>query len=382
MTKKTMCSRLRFHNLKKISSLVMLIVLSINIIPMSISANVNHKDNDHPIVIAHRGASGHVPEHTLAAYSIAILQGADFIEPDLVITKDGVLIARHDNVLNLTTNVANMPRFTSKETTKVVDGSTITGWFSEDFTLEEIKEQRAIERIPQYRPHNRKFNDMFEIPTLQEIIDLVQSLEKATNRAIGIYPETKHPTHFDNLNLSMEEPLVEILKMNGYEGKKRKVFIQSFEIGNLKDLNKMTNIPLVQLLWLSGQPYDIEEAGGSLTYDDMATTEGLADIAEYADGVGPEKYHFIIPKDSNNNLDINNATSFVKDAHDLGLLVHPYTFRSENTFLPDNLRNGADPIAIGDSAGEIKIFLQTGIDGFFTDQSDIGVKARDELIDN
>jgi glycerophosphoryl diester phosphodiesterase len=332
-------------------------------------------------VIAHRGASGYVPEHTLAAYATAILQGADFIEPDLVMTKDGQLIARHDNVLDLTTDVSSRPEFAGRKTTKTVDSVTVTGWFSEDFTLEEIKTLRAIERIPTTRPANARFDGQFEIPTFKEIIELVQAYEKLLDRRIGLYPETKHPTHFDRLGLAMEEHLVKILRQNGYEGRNARVFIQSFEINNLRKLKTMTRIPLVQLLWIEGKPYDVEAGGGSLTYEQMATPSGLAQIASYAQGVGPGK-SFIIPLDSAGNLDLSHATSFVKDAHAVGLQVHPYTFRSENVFLPTNFKSSADPNALGDGAGEIKVFLRTGIDGFFSDQTDSGIVAREAFLKN
>ncbi len=338
-------------------------------------------EQDKPIVIAHRGASGYVPEHTLAAYATAILQGADFIEPDLVSTKDGHLIARHDNVLDLTTDVSSRPEFAGRKATKTVDGVQVTGWFSEDFTLAEIKTLRAIERIPGNRPANARFNGQFEIPTLQEIIDLARAYEKILDRRIGLYPETKHPTYFDRLGLSLEEPLVKMLRRNGYEGRNSQVFIQSFEINNLRKLKTMTRIPLIQLLWIEGKPYDVEAGGGSLTYEQMATPAGLAQIASYAKGVGPEK-SFIIPLDAAGNLDPSRATSFVRDAHAVGLQVHPYTFRSENAFLPTNFRSSADPNALGDGVGEIKVFLGTGIDGFFTDQTDRGIVARDAFVKN
>lgn len=328
-----------------------------------------------PIVIAHRGASGYLPEHTLAAYTTAIYQGADFIEPDLVSTKDGELIARHDNVLNLTTDVAAHPEFADRKATKTIDGIAVTGWFSEDFTLAEIKTLRAIERIPDTRPANTRFDRQFEIPTLQEIIDLARAMKRVTGREIGLYPETKHPTYFASLGLSLEEPLVWTLHRNGYNNPRDKVFIQSFETANLKRLHRMTRIPLVQLFSATGQPYDVVARGGSLTYQDMATASGLRDIARYAQGVGPDKT-MIIPLTAQGELNAENATNFVRDAHLAGLVVHPYTFRAENRFLPMNLRDGQDLNARGHADEEIKVFLKVGIDGFFTDYTDVGLKAR------
>jgi glycerophosphoryl diester phosphodiesterase len=333
-----------------------------------------------PIVIAHRGASGYLPEHTLAGYAVAMLQGADFIEPDLVMTKDGHLIARHDNALNLTTDVAQRPEFAERRTEKTVDGITTSGWFSEDFTLVEIKQLRAVERIPNLRPGNVRLDGQFEVPTLQEIIDLVKANEKALRRKIGIYPETKHPTYFQRLGLAMEGKLVKTLHANGYATKRDRVFIQSFEIGNLKKLRRLTRIPLIQLLETSGGPADVVAAGGSLTYNEMATAEGLCEIASYADGVGPEKYHFIIPRSTDGVLEVANASGFVRNAHACGLKVHPYTFRAENYFQPTNLRSSGDPTTHGNLAAEIELFLSVGIDGFFTDQSDIGISARDHFL--
>lgn len=333
-----------------------------------------------PIVIAHRGASGYIPEHTLAAYAMAILQGTDYIEPDLVMTRDGQLIARHDNQLDLTTDVAQRPEFAARRTTKHVDGEAMTGWFSEDFTLAEIKTLRAIERIPDIRPENRRFDAMFEVPTLQEIIDLARGFETSTGRRIGIYPETKHPTYFAELGLAMEAPLVETLHRNGYTEADAPIFIQSFEVANLRALREMTRLPLIQLLWLEGKPFDVQTAGGTLSYDDMASADGLREIARYADGVGPEKHHFIIPLDAEGRLDVAHATAFVADAHAAGLMVHPYTFRAENHFLPSDHRHGDDERARGDLAGELRAFLAAGIDGFFIDQADIGVAVRDSFL--
>jgi len=335
-----------------------------------------HRGEPHPLVIGHRGASGYVPEHTLASYALAVLQGADYIEPDLVMTKDGHLVARHDNELGLTTDVSRHPEFAERRRTQTVDGVPLTGWFSEDFTLAELKTLRAIERIPQIRPGNARLDGAFEIPTLQEIIDLVKSLQLSQQRRIGLYPETKHPTHFQQLGLAMERPLVRLLLRNGYANRKAPVYIQSFEVENLKTLSRLTSLRLVQLFG-SGQPYDQQLIGSGLTYAQMATPAGLQAIARYAAGVGPEK-SYIIPRNAAGNLDPANATTFVADAHAAGLKVHPYTFRAENNFLPTNLRSGSDPQVRGDSETEIRIFLDAGIDGLFIDQPDIAVRVRQQ----
>ena len=328
-----------------------------------------------PLVIAHRGASGYVPEHTLAAYALAVLQGADYVEPDLVMTRDGQLVARHDNELGLTTDVAQRPEFATRKRTQTVDGVSLEGWFSEDFTLAELKTLRAIERIPQVRPGNTRFDGQFEIPTLQEIIDLVKSLQLSQQRVIGLYPETKHPTHFQQLGLAMEKPLLAVLKRNGYASAKAPVYIQSFEVENLKTLSRMTSIRLIQLLWTDGQPYDQQALGTDLSYAQMITPKGLKAIARYASGIGPEK-GMIIPRDAAGNL--TTPTSLVSDAHAARLKVHPYTFRAENAFLPADLRSGSDPTARGDIDAELRTFLATGIDGLFIDQPDIAVRLREQ----
>ena len=328
-----------------------------------------------PLIIAHRGASGYAPEHTLAAYALAVLQGADYIEPDLVMTRDGQLVARHDNELGLTTDVAQRPEFAERKRTQTVDGVSLEGWFSEDFTLAELKTLRAIERIPQQRPGNTRFDGQFEIPTLQEIIDLAKRLEASQQRVIGLYPETKHPTHFQRLNLAMEEPLLATLKRNGYDSAEAPVYIQSFEVDNLQKLSKLTAIRLVQLLWVEGQPYDQQVLGSGLGYQQMITPEGLKNIARYASGIGPEK-GMIIPRDTTGNL--TEPTSLVRDAHAAGLKVHPYTFRAENAFLPTSLRNGSEPAERGDIEAELRAFLATGIDGLFIDQPDIAVRLRQQ----
>lgn len=332
------------------------------------------KGEARPLIIAHRGASGYVPEHTLAAYALAILQGADYIEPDLVMSQDGQLVARHDNQLGLTTDVAQRPEFAERQRSQTVDGISLNGWFSEDFSIAELKTLRAIERIPQIRPDNARLDGSFAIPTLQEIIDLVKSLQLSQQRVIGLYPETKHPTHFQQLGLGLEQPLVNLLKKNGYHSAKAPVYIQSFEVNNLKSLSRLTPVRLVQLFG-AGQPFDQQRLGSGLTYAHMASPAGLKAIARYAAGVGPEK-SYIIPRDASGNLDAANTTAFVANAHAQGLKVHPYTFRAENSFLPANLRTGNDPQARGDSAAEIQLFLDAGIDGLFIDQPDIAVRLR------
>lgn len=330
------------------------------------------REEPKPLVIAHRGASGYLPEHTLAAYALAILQGADYIEPDLVMTRDGELVARHDNELGLTTDVSQRPEFADRKRTQVVDGVSLTGWFSEDFTLAELKTLRAIERIPQIRPGNARLDGSLEIPTLQEIIDLVKTLQLSERRRIGLYPETKHPTHFQQLGLAMEKPLVRILHRNGYASPKAPVYIQSFEVENLKTLSRLTQLRLVQLFG-SGQPYDQQVRGSELTYAQMATARGLKAVSRYAAGVGPDKF-YVIPRDANGNL--GQPTDFVAHAHAAGLKVHPYTFRAENSFLPNNLRDGDMPEARGNIEAEIEAYLEAGIDGLFIDQPDIAVSVR------
>ncbi|MBA3419304.1 MAG: glycerophosphodiester phosphodiesterase [Geodermatophilaceae bacterium] len=325
-----------------------------------------------PLVIAHRGASGYRPEHTLAAYELAIRMGTDYIEPDLVSTKDGVLVARHENEISTTTDVADRPVFANRRTTKIVDGVSFTGWFTEDFTLAELKQLRAKERLPDIRPNNTIYDGRFRIPTLQEIIDL------AVRYRVGIYPETKHPTYFDSIGLSLEEPLVATLRANGLNRPDSEVFIQSFETTNLRQLNRVIDVPLVQLIGGTGAPYDLVAAGSALTYDDLATPAGLRRIAGYADGIGPDKNR-IVPRDAAGFL--LEPTALVDNAHRAGLLVHPYTFRAENTFLPADFRIGTDPARYGDIAAEYELFFSLGVDGVFADQPDIAVYAR-RLIDD
>jgi glycerophosphoryl diester phosphodiesterase len=341
-----------------------------------------------PIVIAHRGASGYAPEHTLASYFIAIQQGADYIEPDLVSTRDGVLIARHENEIGGTTDVAQHPEFASRKSRKTIDGVGAEGWFTEDFSLEEIKTLRARERIPALRPGNVRFDGQFEIPTFAEILSLARAMDELREAAarargvpppprIGVYPETKHPSHFARCGLALESALLRCLHHHGYEGRSAPVFIQSFEVGNLQALRRSTEIPLVQLIESSGAPQDLVARGDERTYRELVAPEGLVEIAQYADAVGVEKL-LVIPRRKDGSL--ARPTTLVRDAHAAGLRVHAWTFRAENHFLPPALRSGADPAALGDARGEVEAYLRAGIDGFFIDQPALGARARDEFL--
>ena len=328
-----------------------------------------------PLVIGHRGASGYRPEHTLASYRLAIEMGADYIEPDLVSTKDHVLVTRHENNIADTTDVAAHPEFASRRTTKTIDGNPMTGWFTEDFTLAELRTLRAKERLPDLRPANTAFDGLYQVPTFQEVIDL------AKRAGVGIYPETKHPTYFDSIGLSLEEPLLATLRANGLTGPRAKVFIQSFETANLRELRARTRLPLVQLIEATGRPYDFVVSGDPRTYADLVTPAGLAEIATYADGIGPNK-DLIVPRDSAGNL--LEPTSLVRDAHRAGLVVHPWTFRRENNFLPLDFRQGnpASPEflrAPGDLPAELRLFFRLGVDGVFSDNPDTAVATRHQV---
>jgi glycerophosphoryl diester phosphodiesterase len=322
-----------------------------------------------PLVIGHRGASGYRPEHTLASYELAARQGADYIEPDLVITKDGVLVARHEPEISTTTNVADHPEFASRKTTKLLDGVPTTGWFTEDFTLAELKTLRAKERIPALRPQNTVYDGQFEIPTFQEVIDLARRLH------VGIYPETKHPTYFRAQGLPLEERLVRALNRNGLNTPRAKVFVQSFEVTNLRALDRVLRVPLVQLYGgKATRPYDFVVSGDPRTYADLATPAGLKWVSRYAEGAGPSK-DYIVPRDTAGRS--LPPTTFVDDAHRAHLQVHPYTFRAENSFLPLELRSSDDPAAYGDIATELRQFYDLGVDGVFADQPDLAVAARE-----
>ncbi len=399
-------------------------------------SKLNTLNGQPPIVIGHRGGgTGYRPEHTvgnfggdlLGSHNLGIQFGADYIEPDLVITKDKVLIVRHEPLLatvktdsngnivydengkptiqEATTNVADFPEFASRLTTKVLDGASVTGWFAEDFTLAEIKQLRAIERLPSIRPDNTRYNGLFEIPTLDEVIKLARKSEAKTGRKIGIYPETKHPTYFAEvgkyldgtpIHVNTSQLLIDDLVANNYTDPDH-IFIQSFEVSNLKDLKENimpaggVDIPLIQLIDSSGAPYDFVYHNVPQTYADLITPEGLTQIHTYAAGIGPDK-RLIVPasaKLDNNGqpIDINGdglisdadkflgkPTSLVNDAHNAGLLLHPYTFRSDAYFL--------SPDYHGQPQKEYEQFIKLGIDGYFTDFANDGYAAKQKAIGN
>jgi glycerophosphoryl diester phosphodiesterase len=334
-----------------------------------------HADPDDLLVIGHRGASGHRPEHTLAAYELAARMGADYVECDVVSTADRVLVCRHENEISGTTDVAAHPEFADRRTTKTVDGVALTGWFTEDFTVAELRTLRAVERLPQVREENTLYDRLYPVPTLAEFLELRAELSRELRRDLGVYIETKHPTYFDGIGLSLEEPLLAELREARLDRRSSPVFLQSFETTNLRELDEAgVRVPLVQLLSATGAPADLVAAGDPRTYADLSDAEGLAEVADYADGVGPEKAQ-VIPLRADGTL--GEPTGFVADAHAVDLLVHPYTFRNENAFLPADLDEGPDPAAWGRALDEQLRFWAAGVDGLFADQPDTGVVSRE-----
>ena len=350
-----------------------------------------------PLVIGHRGASGYLPEHTLASYKKAIEMGADFIEPDLVVTKDGELVARHEPNITATTDVSTRPEFASRKTTRKVDGVNETGWFVTDFTLAELRTLYAKQANP---VRDQSFNKAFPVPTFREILDLAKTASALTGRTIGVYPETKHPTYHVDAGLPIEPRLLKILAEYGYTKKDSPVVIQSFEVQNLKDLRKQTQVRLVQLIDGDGvdargnvtlvppfdKPYDFAVRKDSRTFPDMLTPAGLAEIKTYADGIGPWKPYLQSaiqvmgadgkPRDLNGDGKITDAdrvliapTAVVKNAHAAGLFVHAFTFRNEKELLVSDYK--------GDPKVEYRNFYELGVDGLFSDFPDTAIAARD-----
>lgn len=325
-----------------------------------------------PLVLGHRGAPGHRPEHTLASYGLAIRQGAGWVEPDVVSTKDGVLVVRHENEIGSTTDVAEHPEFARRRTTKRIDGVAVTGWFAEDFTLRELRTLRARERVPDVRPGSARYDGRFGVPTLAQVLGLVASWERRLGRRIGVAVETKHPTYFDAIGLSLEEPLLRTLARYGRNRARGAVLIQSFEVTNLRRLNRVTRVPLLQLTRVTGGPFDLRARG--MTYARLTSAAGLRAVRRYAEWVGPQKDQ-VLPLDATEST--GAPSPLVRDAHRAGLRVGVWAVRPENLFLPANFRTGDDPHARGDVAGEVDALLDAGVDGLFCDVPDSCVAARD-----
>ncbi|EGX58524.1 glycerophosphoryl diester phosphodiesterase [Streptomyces zinciresistens K42] len=332
-----------------------------------------------PTVIGHRGASGYRPEHTLGSYQLALDMGADIVEAgDLVPTRDGHLVCRHESEIGGTTDVAEHPAFADRRTTKVIDGVTYTGWFTEDFTLAELKTLRAVERIPANRPHNTLYDGRWEIPTFEEMLRWQDEQTRRRGKQVWIYPETKHPTYYRKLGLGLEERVAKLLRRHRKDGRNAPVVLQSFEPGSIQRLNRLLDNPLVLLLSGAGtRPWDFVETGDPRTVDDLIKPAGLREIASYAQGIGPT-LDLIVPKDASGNL--TRPTTLVADAHKVGLILHPYTMRNENPFLPPSLRKGTDPDAYGDALALYRTYFATGIDGIFTDNTDTALLAREDFV--
>ncbi len=356
-------------------------------------------DGNAPLVVGHRGAPGYLPEETLEAYTLAIEQGADVIEPDLVSTQDGVLIARHDPNLDFSTNVSTKPEFASRKKTTTVDGETQTGWFASDFTLAEIKTLGATMTTDATRP--QQYNGLYKVVTFQEIIDLAIAKSKEKGRTIAVYPETKNPTYHRDLGLPLEDTLIAIINKTGWNSKTAPIFVQSFEPSSLKYMRgKGLNTRLIQLIDADDydlktgkltyaapydRPYDWFKSGDKRLFSDMVTVAGLTEIKAYADGIGPWKPYIVpvkweltaagavVDKNGDGKTDLSDAlsqtpTSLVADAHKLGLLVHPYTFRNEKRRLTFDMA--------GDPINEYLQFFRLGVDGLFSDFPDTAVAGR------
>jgi glycerophosphoryl diester phosphodiesterase len=333
-----------------------------------------------PLVVGHRGASGYRPEHTLEAYRLAVALGADVIEPDLTMTRDGVLVARHEPEIGGTTDVADHAEFADRHTTKPVDGVPITGWFVDDFTLAELRTLRARERLPELRPGSAAFDGRFLVPTFAEVLALRKHLSRRYGRTIGVIPEIKHSTYLRAERLDPERALVRSVARYGLNRTGAPVWTQSFEWTTLVQLRQRYGYQarLVFLASATGGPYDLTAQGRPVTYRELLAPENLPRIARYVDTLGPDKT-YVIPRNADDTL--GRPSTFVDDAHAAGLAVVPYTFRAENSFLPADYRIGTDPAARGRAADEVEAFLRTGVDGVFCDQPDVCVDARERLDD-
>ncbi|MFH8517204.1 glycerophosphodiester phosphodiesterase [Streptomyces gelaticus] len=326
-----------------------------------------------PTVIGHRGASSYRPEHTLGSYQLALDMGAHIVEQDLVPTKDGHLVCRHENDITATTDVSAHPEFASRRTTKKVDGVLLTGWFTEDFTLAELKTLRAKERIPGTRQKNTLYDGRWEIPTFEEVLRWADREGRRRGKPVWLYVETKHPTYFRGLGLGLEEPLAKLLRRYNRHRQHSPLILQSFEPSSIQRLARLVATPRIVLLsGAASRPWDFVTSGDPRTVADLVKPEGLKWMASFAQGIGPT-LDLVIPKDASGRL--TAPTTLVEDAHAQGLALHPYTMRNENTFLPADFRRGTDPNAYGDAFGAFQAYFATGIDGIFSDNPDTALLA-------
>lgn len=338
-------------------------------------AGGGYRDLPVPTVIGHRGASGYRPEHTLGSYQLALDLGADVVEQDLVPTRDGHLVCRHENEIGGTTDVADHPGFAARKTTKTIDEVAVTGWFTEDFTLAELKTLRAKERIPALRQRNTLYDGRWDVPTFEEVLRWADREGRRRGKRVWLHVETKHPSYFRGLGLGLEEPLAKLLRRYGRDGRGAPLFLQSFEPSSIQRLSRLVSAPRVVLLSAAGtRPWDFELAKDPRTVADLVKPEGLRWIAGFAQGIGPTM-DLILPRDAAGKL--GAPTTLVADAHARGLILHPYTARNENNFLPADYRKGTDPTAYGDAFGAFKTYFEQGIDGIFTDQPDTGLLAAE-----
>lgn len=333
-----------------------------------------------PIVIAHRGASGYLPEHTLAAYELAARQGADYLEPDVVPTRDGVLVVRHENDISGTTDVAEHPELADRRTTKVVDGREITGWFTEDLTLAEIRTLRARERLPHLR--GTTHDGRYDVATLDDVLALRERLALELGREIGVYVEAKHPTYFAGLGLALEESLLAALRHAGLDRPEAPAFVQCFELGTLRRLRHELGAQVRQVFLATGfddTPRDEVAAGTTRTYGELLAPDSLTALQDTVDGLGP-RATMLLPHDDASPTGLGPPTTLLADAHAAGLVVHPWTFRAENHFLPAPVHGPGDEAAHGDLTAYLMTHLEAGVDGIFTDHPDLGVAARDAFL--
>ena len=328
-----------------------------------------------PVVIGHRGAPGYLPEHTLASYRLAISLGADAVEPDLVITRDGVLVIRHESELSCSTDVARRPEFAERHTTKLVGGRPVSGWFVEDFDLAEVKTLRSVERFPLTRPGSARSDGIHPVATFDELLLLVQAESRNVGRTIGVYAELKRSSYFADLGLPLEPAVLSSLRDHGLDRPGSQVHVQSFEISGLRWLREHSAVRLSQLVAADGAPDECRGSGDPTTYDDLVTPAGLRAVSRYADVLAVAKDR-LIPRTSTTGP-APGARRLVEDAHLAGMRVLAYTVRNENRFLAQCYRTSTEPDAFGDVLGETRALLDLGVDGLFTDHPDTSVLARD-----